>query len=230
MVSYYTLPSYEQATLAERIACRLCYFVNHAAILRLSQVSQLSDNAREYIVMTACEYGIPILIRRFQNNLTSAAGMKLARYMHFDLIQEVRTLIVRVEPTFGLTVADAMYTTSLPVMLYMRQHHPRVLLNLYEPLRQVMRNCYVYGFDRELLEYATSEEMSPPGIGNIVCIGRHYLHPSAPETLRYLINRYPGFYHDYTTTSTLLSCIQREHFPEQYAEMRDILIAAGVQP
>lgn len=180
------------------------------------------------VLCLACEYGWPDLAVWAVEMIGWKYGsvMLTARNMHWDILDPYfRT-------TRGLFLGDIV-TTSLPVLLYAKQHPVLDVPSPYSLFSSAIYNCYTYGFDQDLLEHVIHTTPNHPGtcIMLVNCERRCIVyHETAPTTLRFLIRAFHNTHWIGTSARDLLKDSHYATAPAVLGELTTILLEAGCDP
>ncbi len=115
--------------------------------------------------------------------------VKATRLEHWDLLEflshdgqwQHRSKVIAAS-----SVAGAKFINSRPAF-------PPIEFNSASIFGLVIDICYEHGFDREILEhYANRPDCIIRDCGPLLPLISGTYHPTAPKTMRYLMNKYPG--------------------------------------
>lgn len=176
------------------------------------------------LLMAACEIGDPALAIQFRHLLKwNSNYVRTAMLMqHWDVLD-------------ALLPNSRVPDVNLPAMLISIQSvgyfHSRWDEDIGDRIglwNVVTGNCYRYGYDRELLDYAYAHGMArndPPQASDLFINPGHLLDDSAPETLTYILSKYSTEVIREKSVGWILNgAICR---PSTIAKLKAILHAAG---
>lgn len=207
------------------IVHRLREVANHRGLLYLTRNVRMSSNISSFIYDFACEYGVSSIVTPDMKRYLSHQAQSLAsKYQHYDLIKIAYDHSPHPTPS-----ADRLFASSLLALAYMKDRYPKAVPKGLYLFQAAVDNCYEFGFDPELLEYA-SAGVSEPDVEVFAKIRVDVTQSSASETLRYLVAKYPGANYGRYSTRYLLNGVMRRIYEKTMKEMSDILVAAGCGP
>lgn len=175
----------------------------------------------------ACEMGNADLVRMLiwtgKTYYDIGLCMRAIRLQHWDVMHQII-----VSGKYIPAHIACLVTSSVTAYRYFRQKYPNYRFAGNELGSAAVRNSYVYGFDREMLEcVCTSRGSHNLVLGCIVPEHIVTIHHSAPETLRFLLGHYPDILWPLHLTLGRV-CMLFEVNGEVMGEIRAILTEYGI--
>ncbi len=154
------------------------------------------SNEIAYMAMeAACIVGDPAMVPMIGDPSGKTLLLKLTvKYQHWDVLDAMLSGdLTRWNGYYIVWLASA----SVPAIHYFGSRGVDLPFSTYL-LREVILACYYNGFDRELLDLAfhldsAGDSRSPGALVTLLTIPFGTTHPSAPETLKYVLGKYPRF-------------------------------------
>lgn len=209
---------------------RFCHDLNMEALLTVTKQYCPGPEFADIVLMAACEAGDTSLARPYRHRVVHNTNFLrcATRYMHWDVLDVLLS-------GWSLSYAPAEYCAiSLMSMSSLRYYMAKYkgLPYVSSNLRlSAVANCYLYGFDAELLDFVYQAVPREPPLqddaiieASVPLIGA--VHISAPETLEYVIKKYPSV--DWSEV-TIYEIMDGGEFPPGICEkLIEILKRAGV--
>lgn len=173
-----------------------CKRLDMQSIRALLPLRSSRDNEIVYMAMeAACIVGDPSMVPMIGDPSGKTLLWKLtAKYQHWDVLD---VLLPGDLTRWNGYCMVWLASLSVPAIHYFGSRGADLPFSTYL-LREVIIACYYNGFDRELLDLAfqldsTGDSRSPEALVTLLTIPFGTTHPSAPETLEYVLGKYPRF-------------------------------------
>lgn len=153
--------------------------------------------ADEMLLLAACNVGdvttIEVLSRMVEEKTWYTFWKIATLYQHWDVLD---LLLPKDTGRFQHASTNYLAVTSVPAMHYYESRYGPVLLSPNNLRRCIVDICYTRGFDSELLDLAfqrapLDNNASVNELVALVEFPHDNLHPSALETVKYVLGKYP---------------------------------------